>query len=199
MQRLLLLRHGKSLETSSSGRDFDRTLSALGVWNSVSAGYDVIKAMEGLPRLVLVSGAVRAQETWHRVEGAWVWERAKPGAVEPQVVADQRIYGASVEALCLVVKEGVEGYGKGDEAKGGAKGSGRAKSDAGGAGADMDMSVLVIGHNPGLMLLAQWLIGDAGEAIPHLPTAGLVNIKVPELAGLAEAKGKGELLGFYRP
>ena len=196
MQRLLLLRHGNTQETSLSGRDFDRKLDALGIWRSVSAGYDVIKAIDGLPHLVLVSEAARAQETWDRVDGAWILERAKTGAVQPQMVTDQRIYGASVETLCLVVKEKVEGYGKDNEAgAGGAKAKAKGKNGAGGAGADM--SVLVIGHNPGLMLLAQWLIGDAGEAIPHLPEASVVNIKVAELTGLAEAKGKGELLGFY--
>ena len=63
MNRLILFRHGKAERRALSGEDFDRRLTVRGTEDSHLMG-KVLAAAGVTPDLVLVSQAVRAQETW---------------------------------------------------------------------------------------------------------------------------------------
>lgn len=96
MRRLILLRHAKTERGEPGGRDRDRKLTKRGRADAPLIG--AYMAHHGLdPDLVLVSPAVRVQETWALVLPAF----AKP----PRVVKDERIYNASTERLLAVIAE----------------------------------------------------------------------------------------------
>jgi phosphohistidine phosphatase len=63
MRRLILLRHAKTEKAAESGRDFDRRLDEKGRIAATRMGR-FLRAAHLVPDLVLVSPAVRAQETW---------------------------------------------------------------------------------------------------------------------------------------
>ena len=182
INRLIILRHGKTEVASPSGRDYDRRLTARGERNSRAMAEVIARDTDGgVPHIVVVSPAARALQTWQEVAKVWAGGEGKPIAM-PRLVTDQRVYGASVDVLCLAIAEALAQ----------ADGEGAGES----AGENGERAVMLVGHNPGLHMLAGWLLGDAGEAIPHLPTAGVVDIG---LAAGALATGEGKLLGFYRP
>ena len=188
INRLIILRHGKTEVTSPSGRDYDRRLTARGERNSRAMAEIITKDTDGgVPHIVVVSPAARALQTWQEVAKVWAGGANEAGSegggsgkpiALPRLVTDQRVYGASVDVLCLAIAEAL------------------AQADGETAGEHGERAVMVVGHNPGLHMLAGWLLGDAGAAIPHLPTAGVVDIALPAGALVA---GEGKLLGFYRP
>jgi phosphohistidine phosphatase len=70
MHRLILFRHGKTERHAPSGEDFDRRLTARGAEDSRLMGKVLANAGFN-PDLVLVSSAVRAQQTWEAVKAAF--------------------------------------------------------------------------------------------------------------------------------
>lgn len=94
MRRLMLLRHAKTERTAPGERDRDRKLMKRG-----RADAPVIGAYMAhhrlIPDLAVVSPAMRAQETWTLIAGAF----AKP----PRSISEERIYNASPEALLAVI------------------------------------------------------------------------------------------------
>lgn len=94
MRRLMLLRHAKTERAAPGERDRDRKLIKRGRTDAPAIG--AYMAHHRLtPDLALVSPAMRAQETWTLVAGAF----AKP----PRFASDERIYNASPETLLAVI------------------------------------------------------------------------------------------------
>lgn len=86
VRRLVLLRHAKAEHAAVP--DELRRLTSLGVRQAVGVG-GALRATGLLPERVLVSTALRAQETWQHVA---VGLGDEP---EPEVVGDDALYGAS--------------------------------------------------------------------------------------------------------
>jgi phosphohistidine phosphatase len=97
MRRLLLLRHSKTERAESGERDRDRKLTERGRADAPVIGNYMVRH-HFIPDLVLVSPAVRTQETWALVAAAF----AKP----PRFATDDRIYNASSEPLAELIQEG---------------------------------------------------------------------------------------------
>jgi len=73
MHQLILLRHAKALPASAGGADHDRPLTDFGQQQAAAIG----KAMRKLglaPEVVLVSSALRTQQTLEALQAADVWE-----------------------------------------------------------------------------------------------------------------------------
>ena len=89
MQRLILLRHGKTEQHAPSGQDFDRVLTGRGRRDSALVAQAL--AREGFsPDLALVSPAARARETW---------QAAAPAFPKAGVVMAQPLYNAAPETI----------------------------------------------------------------------------------------------------
>ena len=74
MRRLMLLRHAKTEHDAPSGHDQDRRLDERGRLDAAALG-TWIAQHPPLPDTVLVSTAVRAQQTWEataRLNAAWM-------------------------------------------------------------------------------------------------------------------------------
>ena len=103
MRRLMLLRHAKTETDAPSGQDFDRRLDPRGREDAALIG-QWLAQQERAPDVVLVSTAVRAQQTWDIV-GA---QLAKAG-MTPKTFHLRDLYGAGPGQLlnALQVKGGV--------------------------------------------------------------------------------------------
>ncbi len=116
------------------------------------------------PALVLCSSAVRARQTL---------EAIMPALGSPEVVIDDRLYGASSGQLLERLREVP----------------------------DDTASVLLIGHQPAIQELALALAGDGAELASvraKFPTAALATLVFAgEWSGLAP--GRAELAGFVKP
>jgi phosphohistidine phosphatase len=88
MRRLMLLRHAKTETDAPSGRDQDRRLDERGHQDAAMIG-DFIAGHPLAPELVLVSTAVRAQQTWELALAAM-----KDRIAAPQVETVAELYGA---------------------------------------------------------------------------------------------------------
>ena len=98
MDRLILLRHGKSEADAASGRDFDRALTGRGRRDALV----VAKALDRAgvrPDLVLVSPAARAAQTWEAMAEVF------PGA---EVQAAPELYEISPDAILALARSGGE-------------------------------------------------------------------------------------------
>jgi phosphohistidine phosphatase len=96
MQRLILLRHGKTESVAATGGDFERGLTERGLRDAALIGRVLAEA--GLaPDLALVSAARRARETW---------EEAAPSFPHARSQIARLLYLASTEQLAETV-EGV--------------------------------------------------------------------------------------------
>ncbi len=94
VRRLVLLRHAKA--EHSGVADELRRLTSLGMRQAVGVGGS-LRTTGLLPERVLVSSAVRTQETWQHVASAL------SGDPEPDVVSSDELYGAHVlEVVDLV-------------------------------------------------------------------------------------------------
>lgn len=96
MRRLLLLRHAKSERSLPGARDHARVLDARGrseapVMGAYMARHRII------PDRVLVSTAVRAQETWTLAAAAFT--------AAPATMSESRIYEAETQALLELLQE----------------------------------------------------------------------------------------------
>jgi phosphohistidine phosphatase len=88
MRRLMLLRHAKTETDAPTGRDHDRRLDERGHLDAAMIG-DFIASHPPAPQLVLVSTAVRAQQTWEFARAAMQHRLAAP-----QVQSVPELYGA---------------------------------------------------------------------------------------------------------
>ena len=97
MRRLMLLRHAKTENDAPSGRDQDRRLDDRGRLDAAEIG----RWMAGhppFPDLVLVSTAVRSQQTWDIV-----WDAMSRAAPQPKVEPLAELYAADPSLLLQVV------------------------------------------------------------------------------------------------
>jgi len=95
VRRLVLLRHAKA--EHSGVADELRRLTSLGVRQAAGVGGS-LRATGLLPERVLVSSAVRTQETWLHVASALADDP------EPEVVASDDLYGAPVPGVVDLVR-----------------------------------------------------------------------------------------------
>jgi phosphohistidine phosphatase len=99
MRRLMLLRHSKTEHDAPSGRDRDRRLDKRGRGDAAEIG-GWIGRHPPFPDSVLVSHAVRAQQTWEIA-----WEAMKQLVAEPEVELVPDLYGADVSELLETIHE----------------------------------------------------------------------------------------------
>lgn len=99
MRRLMLLRHAKTETDAPSGRDQDRRLDNRGRRDATEIG-GWIGRHPPFPDLVLVSHAVRAQQTWEIA-----WEAMKELVPEPHVELMPELYGADAPQLLQTVHD----------------------------------------------------------------------------------------------
>jgi phosphohistidine phosphatase len=98
MRRLMLLRHAKTENNAPSGHDQDRRLDDRGRLDAAEIG-GWIGRHPPFPSLVLVSHAVRAQQTWEIA-----WEAMKELVPAPQVEQMAELYGADVSQLLQTIR-----------------------------------------------------------------------------------------------
>ena len=96
MRRLMLLRHAKTETDAPSGKDQDRRLDDRGRSDAADVGAWMAKHRH-VPDLVLVSTAVRAQQTWHIVTAAM------KAMSQPQVADLPELYGAGPSQLLQII------------------------------------------------------------------------------------------------
>lgn len=99
MRQLLLLRHAKTETDAPDGRDMSRRLDARGRRDSEEIG-NWLAAQPATPDLVLVSTAVRAEQTWNLVERAFA-----AADVRPKTKHLEEIYGAGPAELLEIVRD----------------------------------------------------------------------------------------------
>src|SRR5260370_31791565 len=97
MRRLMLLRHAKTENDAPSGRDRDRRLDNRGRADAAEIG-GWIGRHPPFPDLVMVSPAVRAQQTWDIA-----WEAMKEPGPEPQVEPPPALHGAGPSHLLQTI------------------------------------------------------------------------------------------------
>ena len=93
MPRLILMRHGRALDTSPDGTDHGRPLHEEGRAQASQRGRDLVDR-DWFPALALVSDAARTEETW-----AWVADEVGPVDLDLQ----PRLYnsGTTTHLDCL--------------------------------------------------------------------------------------------------
>jgi len=92
MQRLILLRHGKTERDAPSGQDFDRVLTERGRRDSVLIARALARGGFS-PDLAVVSPAARALETW---------QAAAPAFPKARILLDASLYNAAPETILEV-------------------------------------------------------------------------------------------------
>ena len=103
MRRLMLLRHAKTENDAPSGRDQDRRLDNRGRHDAAEIG-GWIGRHPPFPDLVLVSPAIRAQQTWEIA-----WEAMKSLAPQPRVELLPELYGAAPSQLLQTIRAAASG------------------------------------------------------------------------------------------
>jgi phosphohistidine phosphatase len=101
MRRLLLLRHAKTENDAPSGRDQDRRLDNRGRLDAAEIG-GWIGRHPPFPDAVLVSPAVRANQTWEIA-----WEAMRDRVPQPRVEFLDELYGADPAQLLETVHAAV--------------------------------------------------------------------------------------------
>ncbi|MGH6711692.1 MAG: SixA phosphatase family protein [Bradyrhizobium sp.] len=149
MRRLMLLRHAKTEHDAPSGQDQDRRLDDRGRLDAAAIG-GWIGQHPPVPDMVLVSTAVRAQQTWEIVQQA-MQDATRTVAPQPQVESLDELYGAEPAQLLQIIRM---------------------------AEASDPRQLMVVGHNPGMHELALALAGSGDAAAKkaledNLPTTGL--------------------------
>jgi phosphohistidine phosphatase len=149
MRRLMLLRHAKTEHHAPSGQDQDRRLDDRGRLDAAAVGSWIGRHLP-VPELVLVSSAVRAQQTWEIVRQA-MQDATRTVAPPPQVESLDELYGAEPAQLLQIIRM---------------------------AEAADPRQLMVVGHNPGMHELALALAGRGDAAAKkaledNLPTTGL--------------------------
>ncbi len=92
MHQLILLRHAKASPETAGGSDHDRPLTEAGRQAALRIGQAMLKA--GLaPDVVLVSSALRTQQTLEALEDAWLWDE------RPNIDTMPALYMASANQI----------------------------------------------------------------------------------------------------
>src|SRR5215208_1443167 len=102
MRRLMLLRHAKTEHDAPSGQDQDRRLDDRGRLDAAAVGSWIGRHLP-VPELVLVSTAVRAQQTWEIV-GQAMRGATKAVIPPPQVESLDELYGAEPTQLLQIIR-----------------------------------------------------------------------------------------------
>ena len=175
MRRLMLLRHAKTENDAPSGQDQDRRLDDRGRLDAVAIG-GWIGRHPPLPDTVLVSTAVRTQQTWEIVRES-MRDAAEGPAPEPQAEFIAELYGADPGQLLQIIRM---------------------------AEASDPRQLMLIGHNPGMHELALALAGSgdaaAKKALEHnLPTTGLAILDFAIEDWNEVAFRRGKLVRFTSP
>jgi phosphohistidine phosphatase len=103
MRRLMLLRHAKTENDAPSGRDQDRRLDDRGRSDAAEIG-GWIGRHPPFPDSVLVSPAIRAQQTWEIA-----WTAMKAVAPQPHVEFLPDLYGADPAQLLHIIRAAATG------------------------------------------------------------------------------------------
>ena len=140
MRRLMLLRHAKTEHDAPSGHDQDRRLDERGRLDAAALGTWIARHPP-LPDTVLVSTAVRAQQTWEIARDA-MKDAVQQRPPQPQVELLDELYGAEPAQLLRIIRL--------------AEVTGPAR-------------LMVIGHNPGMHELALMLAGSGDAAANRWP------------------------------
>jgi phosphohistidine phosphatase len=98
MRRLMLLRHAKTENDATSGRDQDRRLDDRGRIDAAEIG-GWIARHPPFPDAVLVSPAARAHQTWEIA-----WEAMKDPVPKPRVELLPELYGADPAQLLETIR-----------------------------------------------------------------------------------------------
>jgi len=98
MDRLILFRHGKAENESSSGEDFDRPLRKRGVRESAEMA-QTLSRLGLVPDLVLISPSARTRETWAAAASAFP---------EAEIRLEAELYHADAGAIRRVAKSAGE-------------------------------------------------------------------------------------------
>lgn len=139
--KLWIIRHAKSDWSSGAASDFERPLNTRGRRDGPRMA-QWLRAEPDPPTWIWTSDAARALATTAFVADAFA-------AVNPVVVRDHRLYGATPEMLLSVLRE--------------------TPSD--------QAAAAVVAHNPGLTQFANLLAGTA--ITDNLPTFGVVRLELP--------------------
>jgi phosphohistidine phosphatase len=97
MRRLMLLRHAKTEHDAPSGRDQDRRLDDRGRLDAAEIG-GWMAEHPPFPDLVLVSTAVRSEQTWDIV-----WDAMKHAAPRPKLKLLAELYAADPSVLLQII------------------------------------------------------------------------------------------------
>jgi phosphohistidine phosphatase len=175
MRRLMLLRHAKTEHDAPSGRDQDRRLDDRGRRDAAAVGGWIGRHLP-LPDSVLVSTAVRTQQTWEIAREA-MRDAAKDLAPQPQVEFLAELYGADPAQLLRIIRM---------------------------AEATDPRRLMLIGHNPGMHELALALAGGGDAAAKkalenNLPTTGLAIFDFAIKDWNEVAFRRGTLMRFLSP
>jgi len=165
MRTLLLLRHAKSDWDSGAADDFARPLAKRGRSAAHRMG-GWMRLHQIIPDHIVSSTAVRARETALLVCEAL-------GIAAPQVVFEDRLYLADVDALLSVLRDCPQAV----------------------------RNVMLIGHNPGMEDFLIYLCGDDLPTSANgklLPTAALAQIDLPRQWRTLK-KGSGRVIAITRP
>jgi phosphohistidine phosphatase len=175
MRRLMLLRHAKTEHDAPSGQDQDRRLDDRGRLDAATVGSWIGRHLP-VPETVLVSTAVRAQQTWEIVRQA-MQDATRAAASPPHVETLDELYGAEPAQLLQIVRM---------------------------AETTDPRQLMVIGHNPGMHELALALAGSGDAAAKkaledNLPTTGLAILDFAIEDWNEVAFRRGTLLRFTSP
>ena len=175
MRRLMLLRHAKTEHDAPTGHDQDRRLDERGRLDAAAIG-TWIGRHPPLPDAVLVSTAIRAQQTWEIARDA-MKDAVRDRPPQPHVELLDEIYGAETAQLLQIIRMAEV--------------------------ADPER-LMLIGHNPGMHELALMLAGSGDTAAKkaledNLPTAGLaiLDFDIDDWSEVAFRRGK--LVRFTSP
>jgi len=175
MRRLMLLRHAKTETDAPSGHDQDRRLDDRGRMDAAVIGR-WIGQHPPFPDSILVSTAVRAQQTWEIV-GPAMQDACRTAAPPPQVEFLDELYGAEPAQLLQLIRM---------------------------AEAADPRQLMVVGHNPGMHELALALAGGGDAAAKkaledNLPTTGLAILDFAIEDWNEVAFRRGTLVRFISP
>jgi phosphohistidine phosphatase len=175
MRRLMLLRHAKTEHDAPSGHDQDRRLDERGRLDAAALGTWIARHPP-FPDAVLVSTAVRAQQTWEIARDA-MKDAVQGRPPQPQVELLDELYGAEPAQLLRIIRL---------------------------AEVTDPARLMLIGHNPGMHELALMLAGSGDAAAKksledNLPTAGLaiLDFAIDDWNEVAFRRGK--LVRFTSP
>lgn len=175
MRRLMLLRHAKTEHDAPSGQDQDRRLDDRGRLDAAAVGSWIGRHLP-VPEVVLVSTAVRAQQTWEIVRQA-MQDATRTVAPQPQVESLGDLYGAEPAQLLQIIRM---------------------------AEATDPRQLMMVGHNPGMHELALALAGSGDAAAKkaledNLPTTGLAILDFAIEDWNEVAFRRGTLVRFTSP